>query len=145
MTPENQQKLALYLASTRHKTHKWGEWDCMLFGVDWVDILLDTNHAESIRGQYDSQKTAVKFARKYLKAPAWLDARGFKDITEVKDEKESAIQQGDIWLQDMGVYHVAWIMFGGIAHGVNEQNGLVRVVPDAFKKQTRWRFNVDEK
>jgi hypothetical protein len=48
-----------YLHSKANAVYQWGILDCSLFVADWILILTDIDYAESFRGKYDSQESAI--------------------------------------------------------------------------------------
>ena len=126
MNLADRHKLASYIAELRHTTHQWGVMDCQLMTVYWVDKLLGTNYAKHIAHKYKDKKSAVVFAKRYLQAPKWLEKVGFEDITE----QETIYKDGDVWLQNHGMYYTAWIMFKGLLYSVCVDTGLVNTTPE---------------
>lgn len=129
----HRQNLALYLAEVRHKIHNWGQFDCMLLCIDWADKLTGSNWAGGIRGHYEDRKTAIKFARG-LNGIEWLNSAGYTNITDATDAETYTPQDGDIWFQDFKSYYIGWIIFQGLAWGVTEEQGLIRVLPESITK-----------
>ena len=120
--------LALFLAGFTHKKHKWGEFDCSLWVAEWVDRLTGTLWAKDIRGRYNNERSAFKFART-LKPLEMMIESGYTEIG--KDEMPLT---GDVWWQDDRTHYGGIIIFNGLAWSVTIENGLIRLLPEDFAK-----------
>ena len=120
--------LALFLASLMHKKHKGGEFDCSLWIADWVDRVTGTSWAEDIRGCYNDERGAFKFART-LKPLEMMVESGYTEI-----DKDEMPLTGDVWFQDDRTHYGGIIIFHGLAWSVTVENGLIRLLPEHFVK-----------
>jgi hypothetical protein len=126
-------KLGLYLAELRHKPYQYGEMDCNLFIVDWVDKITNSNWAADIRGKYSDAKGACRFAQSYTPAPEWLALAGY---TQVSGQHRS----GDVLTQKQGDYFTGWIVLMGLAYSVMPESGVVQTKIDRVEDAQHWRL-----
>jgi hypothetical protein len=129
-------KLGLYLADLRHKPYQYGELDCNLFIVDWVDKITNSNWAADIRGKYSDAKSAYRFAKNYTPAPEWLALAGY---TQVSGQYRS----GDIISHQEPHHWSGWLVLMGIAYTMLPESGVVQVKIDKIDRvenAQHWRL-----
>jgi hypothetical protein len=126
-------KLGLYLAELRHKPYQYGELDCNLFFIDWVDKVTNSNWAADIRGKYSDARSAYRFAKNYTSAPDLLALSGY---TQVSGQHRS----GDILLHQEQHHWTGWIVLMGVAYTVLPESGVVQTKIDRIENAQHWRL-----
>lgn len=127
--------LHAFLLIQRQAKPGWGEHDCNLLIVDWIDQLNNSNEAAVIRGQYRDMIGAMRFQKQFTPAIEWLSQQGFKEVdTE---------QEGDILLVANEHYWCAHIYHAEQIWSMDIKLGLVNAPLSALDttkgKYTKWR------
>lgn len=110
-------KAANYIVTHARKPFEWGNWDCNLFVVDFLDHLDGGNRSQQIRNNYNTKLGAVRFQKNYTPAPKWIESQGYKLMVAVPKDF-------DIVLEQHKHYWTASIAFGGDLWSVTEDVGM---------------------
>lgn len=123
-------ELANYIELKRDEPFQWGTCDCVLFTMNWCEIISGKNPAEGAHGKYDSELSAYKYLKKaYGNNPAEYVDKYFQRV------ENSFAQVGDICLCDLD---------GKDTFGICGKNGFVffkseRVLAKKIEKKIVWR------
>jgi hypothetical protein len=125
-----------FLLIKRLQLPGWGVNDCNLMVADWIDQLNGTTQADSIRGKYTDERSALRFQKNYTPAPVWLTEQGYA-------ESNAALQEGNIVLvEDRGywrahIIHAEQVWSCSPVHGVI--NAPLSSLEELKGKYTTWR------
>lgn len=114
---------ANFINKNMHRPFAWGEWDCNLCMIDLLDILypVEVPRSASIRGKYNSRKTAIRFQKNYISAPELFEQAGL----ELMEVDSSDFKNMDIIFRPTGSYWTMSAQFAGRTWGVVEDAGMM--------------------
>lgn len=129
-------ELGKFISEYRHKKFEYGNYDCNIFTSEWVDRNCGTDITNTIRGQYNTVRQMLRFAkikkiRKELEKAGYLQVNG--DITT-----------GDILIKrdKSGFYHSA-IALHGYAYTMDVDKDLSKISVGHFAQDPEveiWRI-----
>ncbi len=84
-----------YLEQAKNKSFKWGDYDCMIWVLNYMKDLLNEHYIMYALGSYETRTQAIKLIKK----------TGFKNLrdafgTRFKEIDLKHVQRGDIVLLD---------------------------------------------
>ncbi len=112
-------KLNEYVLNNAYKNFKWGEWDCCLFVVDYLEAITGKDYALLFRGKYDTKEGAYESLKK----------QGFANIEELCDEYLEIkplkfAQRGDVVLFEHGEDKCLGLCNGDLSHFLTTNEGI---------------------
>ncbi len=119
-----------YIQSQIGKPFKWGENDCNTFILKMVDYFYGTDYAIDIVGQYDSKKSALRFAKRI---------GNLRDYLPLKRIPRNHAQTGDLILVKDKVFDMAHVCMGSKMVSVDETMGVIQL-PMVDGDIYRWRL-----
>lgn len=126
---------AVYISRLDGRDFQWGTHDCMTMLFGWYDYLYNTHHLDSIKGQYHSARTALKFWRDYpMSVRQWMYLRGFEQIAD------GSVQEGDLRISTDKGYPSAYIYHNGAWWTAAEDDETRALTTEALvNSTTHWR------
>ena len=87
MLPRRYLQTANFINLNVSRKFAWGDWDCNLFLVDLLDVLMPGEQPRSglIRGKYSSQLGAARFQKGFTPAPEFIRQQGL-ELMQVKSQ-----------------------------------------------------------
>lgn len=125
-----------YITKCSNEKFNWGTNDCNTFVAGAIDRVLGTARCErQIQGQYNDEKSAIRFQKAYVPAEKYLKEMGWEKV------EKSDIQDFDVLLADMGPYRAAHFVFGGKIWSCHREFGVVETnsVNDMTHDYDQWR------
>lgn len=129
-------KMANFITLTYRQPFTWGELDCNTFVARAIDAIRGTDRADrEIVGQYNDQKSAIRFYKNYTSAEQYIQDMGWKQIDHCD------LAELDILLCDQAVYKAAHIVFAGKIWSCHKEHGIVAVegLENMTSPYTQWR------
>ena len=105
--------------------------DCMTFPLMWHDLRFGTDKAVGIQDKYNSDFSAKRFLKNYVKPSTWLTSNGYK---EVKGKSEDH----DIWVVEIEGWPMIWVYYQGHLY-FRDHKKLIKVMPKSVKATNKWR------
>jgi hypothetical protein len=128
-------ELARYITQWSSVKYIRAETDCMMFIFCWHDVRFGTNKNLSLYRKYSNHSEAVRFARNFVTMPSWLSSNGYKKLTA----KNPKLKDGDIVLIERKHIDDLLLVFNNSLYTMDEERGLIRIVPSVVKYDTVWR------
>lgn len=72
--------LGLWLAEKQWQPWERGKNDCCTLFMEWHDKRFGTNTVDELYGKYNDLKSAIRFARNYLKVDEWFPKHGYIQV-----------------------------------------------------------------
>lgn len=134
MDKQLQYRLGMWLAEKKYQPWARGKNDCCTFFMEWHDIARGTKTLNEIYGKYNDLKSAIRFARKFVKVPEWFPKHGYEQVYNLQD--------GDIVMVEHDRnFCSGYIVFMGFAWGMTEgSTGITRHPLETMQPHTTWRY-----
>ena len=131
--PDWEQRFNKWITDNKHKSFKWGEWDCGLMAASNISNLTDFDVYDEFAGNYDDEKSAYVFLK---------NKRGFIGLcNKVLGESinPNFARRGDIILS-LFDEDVRTLMVKGATcfYGITT-NGIMEFKRNQFKILRAWR------
>lgn len=124
-----------FLLIKRRIQPAWGQHDCNLLVVDWIDQLNGTCEAQRIRGRYADKISAVRFQKNFTPATDWLVEQGFSLVDAPREGDIVLVESPGYW--QAHIYHAEQLWSVDMQHGLI--NGPLSSLVTAKGKYTTWR------
>lgn len=125
-----------FLLIKRLQLPGWGVNDCNLMVADWIDQVNGTHEADSIRGHYTDERSAMRFQKSYTPAPEWLMRQGYiKTIDTPREGNIVLVEDRGYWRAH--IIHAEQVWSCSPVHGVI--NAPLSSLKELEGKYTTWR------